>query len=310
MSKRKGYGVSVRNTVIDITTTVAYQELATLGLSDIVIDIVRGDSSSRPELKKLIEELGPDDMIDIYSIDALLQGKSRRALDYYKALLEKDIALLIYDFSGAVARISPFSNLRFGDTMNGEDFFERKDIDNSELISSFSEYIKNSKPKKNSGNKKTEKRLSFSPAFKEIYFAYESYQISQKLTLELLDEFCGIKNKLTFWLMAQDYERTLEYEFDLQNYAISTSEILELPKRCGSVPDEYYEILEHVDVPNKKSVDKAMELLNMAAGYDVFHRWELAAQKVPKPRRGLELGFSLKEFRRRYIPIQTEETGN
>ena len=306
MNERKGYGISVRNTIIDIRDTVAYQELSSLGLDDIVIDIVRGDSNHRPELERLIATLGPGDIIDIYSIDVFLQGRNGKSVDYYRALLEKGIDLLIYDFSGAVARISRFATLRFGDVLNGEDFFVRKQIDCDEYVSSFEAYIKRAKSSKNSGNKKTEERLSLSPAFKEIYFAYESYQLSQKLALELLDEYCGIKNKITFWLMALDYERTLGYEFELQNYAISASEILELPKRCGSVPDEYYEILKQVEVPNKKSIDKAMELLGMAAGYDVFHRWELAAQKIPKPRRGLQLGFSLEKFRETYTPIQNK----
>ena len=116
MDTIKGYGVIIRNTLIDEKNTVAYQELTTLGLEgdDAVIDIVRADSSSRPKLEQLISTLSEGDRIDMYSVDTLLQGDSKRADEYYSAILSKGIGLLIFDFSGAIARLSPFSTYRFG----------------------------------------------------------------------------------------------------------------------------------------------------------------------------------------------------
>ena len=107
----KGYGISVRNSPVDIKKTVSYQELTTIGISesDICIDVVRSDSASRPELDKLTETLGVGDRIDLYSIDTLLQGNKQVGTDYYRRIISKGIDLLVYDFGGAIARLSPFS---------------------------------------------------------------------------------------------------------------------------------------------------------------------------------------------------------
>ena len=308
MNNIVGYGVIIRNTPIDIRKTVSYQELSAIGISDndIVIDIVRGDSYNRPELEKLIEVLNPGDRIDMYSVDSLLQGDSRKAIEYYTKILTKGIDLLICDFSGAIAKLSPFSSLRFGNSEFGENFFEKSKSSVEDLITSFSQYAANYIPKKNSGGLRTQERLNQSNAFKEIYYAYESYQIDQATTLSLLKEFCGIENKITFWLMALDYERTLSYSDELDDYSRSTPEILELPKRCGGVPEEYYQILDYM-MSNPSNISKrdkliedAMRQLNIVGNYPVFLRWELLAEKKPKPRKPVILGFNLETFQKNY----------
>ena len=70
----------------------------------------------------------------MYSIDAFLLGDCRRATLYYSDILQKGIDLIIYDFDGAIAKLSPFSTLRFGDQRAGEKFLAKslKSID--ELI--------------------------------------------------------------------------------------------------------------------------------------------------------------------------------
>ena len=84
MSTIKGYGISIRNTPIDITQTVSYQELNSIGFygDDAVIDIVRSDAANRPELERLIAELQSGDRIDMYSVDSLLLGCSKKAKEY------------------------------------------------------------------------------------------------------------------------------------------------------------------------------------------------------------------------------------
>ena len=308
MNNIVGYGVIIRNTTIDIRKTVSYQELSAIGISDndIVIDIVRGDSYNRPELEKLIEALNPGDRIDMYSVDSLLQGDSRKAIEYYTKFLTKGIDLLICDFSGAIAKLSPFSSLRFGNREKEEDFFEKSNFSVEDLIANFSQYAANYSPKKNSGGLRTQERLNQSNAFKEIYYAYESYQIDQATTLSLLKEYCGIENKITFWLMAQDYERTLSYSDELDDYARSTPEILELPKRCGGVPEEYYQILDHMmnnpsnTAKRDKLIEDTMRQLNIVGNYPVFLRWELLAEKKPKPRKPVVLDFNIETFRNKY----------
>ncbi len=308
MSIIKGYGISVRNSPVDIKKTVSYQELTTIGFSDgdICIDVVRSDSASRPELDKLIETLGVGDRIDLYSVDTLLQGSNQVGFHYFTKIISKGIDLLIYDFSGAIAKLSPFSTLRFGNTDAGDDFLIKSALSPMELIEQFSEYATSAKIQKNTGGMRTEERLSFSEAFKDIYFAYESYQIDQKTTLELLSKYCGIDNKITFWLMAQDYERSLEYVNDLQEYASRTPEILSLPKRCGGLPSDYQQILDYAEQNlwhikrEDQRIEGAMLELNYIAGYEVFKRWELLAEKKPKPRKPVILDFNISEFEKRH----------
>ena len=87
--------------------------------------------------------------------------------------------------------------------------------------------------KKNSGKMlDAPDRITPSEKFKKIYFAYESYQIDAKTTMRLLKEHCGIVNKVTFFLTAKDYERSIGYSKDLSDelYTICT-----LPKRCNSI---------------------------------------------------------------------------
>jgi len=307
MDTIKGYGVIIRNTPIDEKNTVAYQELTTLGLEgeDAVIDIVRADSSSRPKLEQLISTLSEGDRIDMYSVDTLLQGDSKRADEYYSAILSKGIGLLIFDFSGAIARLSPFSTYRFGDRFKGEELLVKKNPPYDILIADFCKYMETAKPQKNSGGLRTEKRLNISDAFKEIYFAYESYQIDQDTTISLLGKYCGIGNKVTFRLMAQDYERTAEYVFDLEQYAERNPEILNLPKRCGGLPTEYSEILTHANILTDISqkymrIETAMTQLGFIGGYQVFKRWELVAQKKPKPRKPVLYDFNIKDFEKKY----------
>lgn len=306
MSKIVGYGVSIRNTPIDIDKTVAYQELCTLGVDEIVIDIVRSDTENRPKLLELIDTLDTGDRIDMYSVDALLMGNSQKAVLFYTAILQKGIDLLIFDFSGGIAKLSPYSSLRFGNSKAGEQFFVKSLKSPAELIDDFSVYISNAIPEKNSGGLRTAERLNISDAFKEIYFAYESYQIDQKTALTLLKEYCGISNKITFWLMARDYETTLHYSDDLSNQSF---EIFDLPKRCGGLPEEYYQITRYAEnlmgsiSSEKERVEMAMDSLNMISSYNVYHRWQLVADKVPKPRKPVPINFSIKEFQKKYKKI-------
>lgn len=309
----KGYGVIIRNTPTDVKNTVVYQELTAIahGGESAVIDVVRADAQAWPNLENLINSLSDGDRIDMYSIDTLLQGNKQRAVEYYSAIINKGIGLLIFDFSGAVARLSPFSTYRFGDRFKGEDLLVKKNPPYDMLIADFCEYIDTAKPKKNSGYLKTEKRMTFSQNFKDIYFAYESYQIDQDTTLELVKEYCGLGNKLTFRHMVQDYERTLGYVFDFEQYAEMNPEILNLPKRCGGLPAEYSEILDYAntltDIPKRHlQIDMAMSELGFIAGYQVFKRWELVAKKTPKPRKPILNHFDVKEFEKRHEKYKAE----
>lgn len=313
MNTIKGYGAIIRNTPIDEKNTIAYQELTTLGLDgkDIHIDIVRADIVARQKLEYLIRTLSEGDRIDMYSIDTLLQGNRTKAVEYYADILNKGIGMLIFDFSGASARLSPFSTYRFGDRSKGEDLLVKKNPPYDIMIADFSRYVETAEQQRHSGGLRTEKRLNISNAFKDIYFAYESYQIDQDTTLELVKEYCGLGNKLTFRHMVQDYERTLGYVFDFEQYAEMNPEILNLPKRCGGLPAEYSEILDYAntltDIPKRHlQIDMAMSELGFIAGYQVFKRWELVAKKTPRPRKPILNHFDVKEFEKRHEKYKAE----
>lgn len=299
MSQIVGYGISVRNTPIEEHKTVADQELIYLGFHmESYIDIVRSDTSKRPMLDYLIQTLEKGDIIFLYSINALTLGNKNRALKYYTAILEKGIELMIFDFSGAVARTSPFSTLRYKKDNNNQ--YIRVPKSNTELISDFEVYLKYATPQKSTGKRKTELRFYLPTSFKIIYFAYESYQIDLPTALELTTEYCDIRNKATFWLAAKDYETSLNYCEELN---LQPKEILDLPKRCGGVPSEYYEIVNHInsfivsDKTEKELCETAMYDLNMISNYAVFQRWQKLANNAVKPRKPKTINFDRNKFR-------------
>lgn len=297
-----GYGVNIRNLKGCDENFLASQELEYIGFSksDSIIDVVRSDDPNRPKLQELIDSLSDKDRIDLYSIDTLLQGNSNKGVEYYSKIINKGIALLIFDFSGSVYKISKFSNLK----MDGKGNLIYKDISKDDLIESFKEYAISKEKVSKSGYLKR-KRGVISEAFKEIYFAYESYQIDLPTTLTLAKDYCNICHKSTFWALAADYERSTEYAFDLEIYANPDNGILELPKRSGGVPDEYFQVKNKMlDVdPKLNFVDKfayATQELGFYLSYQVYHRWDLAFEKKPKPRKPVGTTFRISEFKETY----------
>ncbi len=311
-----GYGVCVRNTPIDVKKTVAYQELKSLGISDgdIYIDFVRPEYgySDRPQLEHLIATLTPDIRLDIFSIDTLLQENEEAVKENFQKLVDADnVNFLIYDFDGAILKINKdISSVVFGDS----EFLKPTPYDREYRLCSFAECLRAYKKKKKSGAIKAEKRTNFSDAFKELYFAYESYQISLPKTIELLNEYLDITNKITFYLMASDYEKSYDYTFDFPYFANEIKkrcgrDILSLPKRCGGVPEDYYKIKSELDgneaeysaLSAKERVERAMLSLGMFPCYGVWQRWNLLAKGEPKPRKPIEdIWFNENEYRSRY----------
>ena len=267
----------------------AIEELKSLGIGegDIVLDI--GDKE-RNELKAIISFLKPGDRIDVFSIKSL-------SPELYFSILEKNIDILVYDFSGAVARIHTCSTLMFD--AEGNDFFIKNPLSYKTLLSQFPSFLEKYK----NGRKSY---LEFSDAFKDLYFAYESYQIDAEMTLTLLEELCGISTMPMFYAVAKDYEKSLCYEFDLLQYAEECKEILEKPKRCNRTPKEYFEIIEYMSShpvltdDEEKKVNIAMKKLGFVAGYDVFHRWHLANKKISFSNKPSPINFSLKQFQEKY----------
>ena len=297
-----GYGVSIRNLKGYEKNILVSQELESIGFneSDSIVDIVRSDDANRPKLEQLIELLGNKDRIDLYSVDTLLQGDSNNGIEYYSRIIKKGIGLCIYDFTGSIYKLSEYSNLKF----NNKGRFVFKETPSEELIAAFKKYAENKKKVMKSGTFK-KKRGIITEAFKEIYFAYESYQIDLPTALSLAKDYCDIGHKTTFWALSADYERSTEYNFDFELYSNLDKNILELPKRSGSIPDEYHQIKNKITASDStlKYIDKfyaATNELGFFLSYDVFHRWELAYEKKPKPRKPIVTTFNIEKFKEKY----------
>lgn len=304
MGKFIAYGVSVRNTKkgeikIDESQNIPMQELVSMGYSgnDIAIDIVRSVDWERPVLDRIISEFSSEDKIVLYSINTLFKGRNNRGVEYYTKILNKGIQLLIYDFSGNVARISKYSTVSH--------FGERYQFDADRLI----EELQNDAPNLSAiVGKRVVEDLDFRKAlweqpdddgpitnmraksFIDIYFAYEAYQIKFDIVEELLKRYCGIMTKVTFWRVAADFERTVNYSDKLKKFVKENgTTILGYPKRCGGVPSEYYEIKDLVaqdtaDISPHEKICNAIEALRLQISAEVYYRWQLAEGKAKRPR--------------------------
>lgn len=317
-----GYGVSVRNNKCEDVETVAFQELRSLMFSesDIYVDVVRSDDSSRPKLEYLIENLGYGDGITMYSIDALLTGNCNKGIEYYKQILDKQISIVIYDLSGRIAKLSKFTRYFYDEAVK---IYGEKNCD--ELVDELKEYANNVKleSKKRSMRKiDITDLVEYDKAFIEIYFAYEAYQIDLPTTLELLRNYCNIKSEITFRNIAMAYEGSVDYDFAFDLMSGTHKDILHLPKRTGSIPEEFYQIKTEIDrisndeitmrqkIPESMIFESVVKDLYIKMTYPVYYRWKLLYNKVPKPRKPIGATFKVEEFKRKFTPINEKEGDN
>ena len=287
MEKNYIYGVTVKSFSTYDKEQIAQQELESFpSLSaEKVLEIVRPEVAKRPKLEKLISNLDNTDYIYMYSIDALLKGKNNNGLEYYKQILEKGINLAIFDFNGGICKLSKFSNV----SLNLSQLLTKKNISTDKQVQELAEYIEQRDENTKLGSfKKKPDKISF--MFMEIYFAYEGYEITLEKALSLAKEYCDINNKRTFWKAAAEFERSFDYYFWLELHFSKDPDFLRFPKRCGSIPEEYFQIKEyienlaHTDLGFKEKIHIAANELNMLMYPEIYMRWDLAYQKVPKPR--------------------------
>lgn len=307
-----GYGVSVRNLIGNVKKTVAYEELSSLDLPEelMSIDLARSNSDKRPKLEGLIETSGKNNGIILYSIDSLLVGSKNDGIEYYKWMLDIGLNLLVYDMSGRWPRLSEFS-------IDPEEL-EKDPVLKYRKLENLKEYYEKHKDdflKRRINRKITAEFFLTDSPFKEIYYAYESYQIDLPTTMELLSEYCGINNVLTLRKLVQDYERTIIFPKEFYCYYTKNRFILDLPKRCGSIPDEYFELKNMIDEYKLKNVDvldkineeelfKAATLsTNIKCNYQIYRRWDLTYMKKPKPRKPVLRDFDINEFKKKFKSI-------
>ena len=217
----------------------------------------------------------------MYSIDTLLKGKNK-GIWYYKQILDKDIHIFVLDHSGDLPKVSPIST-----------FFHTHEINNvlnsdqkEKLLCSMVELSGKYNPISETG--KTTYRAKMTNEFKEIYFMYEAYRITEGELMKLLPEKLGMCNKQTFMSLCREYEKGFTYVDDLELYCHYDKKFLELPKRTGKFPREYEEIVSiaqnKVGNNENERIQKALDELKIWSSAKIIHRWKLAKDKTPKPR--------------------------
>lgn len=282
MGKCIGYGFTNTNrSDTKVENTLAYKQLEIFNPEEIYVD-VHWHSEEREELEKLIAELGKGDVIYMYSVDTLLKGKNK-GIWYYKQLLNKNIHLFVLDHSGDLPKVSPIST-----------FFYEHEIDQvlscdqkEKLVNTMIDISGNYTPISETG--KTTYKANITNEFKEIYFMYEAYRITEDTLMKLLPEKLGMNNKQTFISLCREYEKSLLYIDDLERYCRYDKKFLELPKRTGKFPREYEEIItcsqNIVSDSETERIQKAIDELKIWSSAKIIHRWKLAKEKAPKPRK-------------------------
>ena len=300
-----GYGCVVGNTKKDPKDTVAFQELMqnfSLSEDDIYIDMVMVNVKKRPVLNDLLDKMGQYDRIFVADISDLL-GTTNKAREYYQKALEKGIEFCITDLTKTLFHIHPLS------TMIPISSKPIK-LDAELMLQEFDKFLETYKQPTKAGRRKCYIN-QFTHSWKQLYFAYESYQIDLETTLDRAKQF-GINNYPTFVNMVADYERSIQYYDDTLEYAKKDPEFINFPKRIikrakGSyvLPSEYLMIKERakqesIDIninienfQNEGFVSQTGENLNFLINNVIYKRYQnLETMKIPrKLRKGVNIEF-------------------
>ena len=282
MSRYVAYGFANTNRSDTVAeNTLAYKQLDIFHPDEIVID-VHWHSDRREELEKLIANMSSDDVIYMYSVDTLLKGKNK-GVEYYKQIIDKNINLFVLDHSGDLPKVSPISTFfhsrEIGRTLT--------DTEKGELIDEMKKIAGEYKPVAQTG--KTTYKANITKEFRELYFMYEAYRITESMLMNLLPEWLGISNKQTFIALCREYEKSLIYIEDFEMYCDIDTKFLELPKRTGKFPREYDEIIarskKQTGTTENERIQKALDEMQIWSNANIIRRWKLAKDKAPKPRK-------------------------
>lgn len=264
--------------------TIAYKQLQNFYADEIVIDI-HWETSRRVQLERLIEEMTEGDVLYMYSVDTLLRGKDRFAgVEYYRQIIEKGIRILVLDMSGDLPKISPISTFYPGNHKNHDKKFT--DNERKELVALMYKMAENYSPAQSN---RIPYKANFTDEFREIYFMYEAYRIGEKQLLELMAKHLGMTAKQTFMGLCREYEKSLGYVFDFEQYCDTDEQIINLPKRTGGLPADYDDIMVTAQTQTGKReaerIGRALEELNILSNPNIIRRYKLLSDKAPKPRK-------------------------
>ena len=226
-------------------------------------------------------------------------------------MLELKLEVVVYNMSGRWPRWSEFCISRT-EMENNPELRESK----LKALENYYNANRDNFLKRRINRKVTAEFFLTDSPFKEIYYAYESYQIDLPTTMELLKEYCGVNNVITLRKLVHDYEKTILFPREFDSYYQKNKFILDLPKRCGLIPDEFFELKNLINEYKLNNSDKienmseeeifnaAAVLSNIICTYPVFRRWELAYMKKPKPRKPVLRNFDINEFKKKFKPIE------
>lgn len=265
--------------------TKAYQELAAEVASpeEIQIDLLTGSLSKRTALENIIETFrqgafknsSPKGVIVIHDLSAF--GTTAEAVaETYERIAREDIGVLIKGDEH-----SEFS------TVNDMNSFYKKygivptEDTLSEGYKTLFNDIRALTIETKQGRKKKER--VFEPAWKKIYWLYESYTIreSQVYKNDLIDS----TTKVTFKRWCDAYEQSDEYLEDEGTVSSKDENLDKKPKRYGKVPDEFYELVS--ELKNGTEFYKACKKVGLPKMSKIsYNRYLLKLELDPKDKNG------------------------
>lgn len=180
------------------------------------IDVIGGSYRRRRHLENCLKTMGHGDSIVISSLSSLGLN-NEELLENYKKIFEKRIGLLLPDYT-MESGLSKYSTTDFAFSpisISEDDFkFLCSEISSEEITT-----------------RRGRKSIVLTDEFKNVYWLYERY---------LIDPITACKNcyftisKNTFRKLAEEYEKTSEYNSDLKKQEIEFR-ISGLPKRFGVI---------------------------------------------------------------------------
>lgn len=262
-----GYGCIVTTTIrkgnIDaIKKTKAYELIShMLNPDNIVIDVITGSYRIRKGLADIIDTFtnnpdmrsNPKGCIVISSITDLGTTPSEIKKNY-TTINNADIGILILNNE-------TLSTVNYG-CEYCKNYEERKKL----LLE-----LKKDAITTRQGRKK--KPLIITPEFKQVYWLYENYFLSEKNTYR--NTIINKITKVAFNQLCDLYENSIDYETDEKAALSENNDLIFKPKRHGAVPEYFNELVELVNIQGIP-ISTACSILNIPSMTSIsFQRYTI-----------------------------------
>lgn len=198
-------------------------------LGEIFIDVITSRKRNRPYLEAIKDTFcasgrsKPCGVITISTLSDLGKTPPEMA-NNYSELNAADIGIMVLDCA----------ELNTADESGNYCMDENQ---RAAIVSSLFEGMP-SKFRINRGRKQRE--IELTEAFKEIYWYYETYRLAEKNTYK--NKLIQL-NKISFKECCRKYEASKEYKDDEYQKSQEYYFLVDLPKRCGTVPENFKELM-------------------------------------------------------------------